>query len=120
MNERVVGRSDGPCGLVERRAHNPDPRAQERAAYEASLRRAAEESRDTNSYEYEMNKMKCSSGSNILGDFLYEVKGNRNGGGGGGRPSAIEVRPVSAGPPPPQQLQQQQQQQRVSWHSNFY
>jgi hypothetical protein len=92
----------------QRRRAN-DPRAQERAEYEASLRRAVDEGHDTNSSQYEMNRAKCSGASNVFGDFLYEVKGNRNGGDGA---RAAGARPSTAGPLRPSTA--------ASWHSNYY
>jgi hypothetical protein len=87
--------------------HVHDARAQERAEYESALRRGAEE-RDVDSLQYQMNRARCVGVSNILGDFLYEVKDDRSGSGGrveGALSSA-------AGPPRPKTAS--------SWHSEYY
>lgn len=94
----------------ERRAN--DPRARERAAHEASLRRATRESMDANSHAYEINRARCTGANNILGGFLYEVKGNSGDEWVGPGPSHVDVRPAG-GPPKPSIA-------HPSWHSNYY
>ena len=92
--------ADGGRGGEQTGGERPlDTRVRERMEYEVTLRSAAEERRASEA-EYAANKAKISGASNILGDYMYEVRGNYNTGRNGGKGRGPhEGRPHTAGPP---------------------